>query len=193
MANANLLAAALSIFVVIGAVVAIAMTLSSAKAADGSSILNVPAAYTAAFSVLWFNGVGDGAANGWTTTGTVSVVGAAMDFTVTSAKEGRGENVVTFTGGQLFHGKTCVDPIKTPGYEIPNFSAADAAASAALTSDPTGELGACAGAVYGIHAFDADHVFCAEAGELKWIAGRSYKATITSFARGLRDRGACRR
>lgn len=182
MVNANLVASAVAIFAVIGAVVTIALTLSSAKAADGSSILNVPAAYTAFFSVVWTNGVGDGAPNGWTTTGTVSVVGAAMDFTVTSAKEGRGENVVTFTGGQLFHGKTCVDPIKT-SYEIPNFSAADAAASATLTSDPTGELGACAaGALYGIHAFDADHVFCAEAGQLKWFAGQSYKATITSFA-----------
>jgi len=180
MANATIIASAVAVLVVISAVVAIALNLSATQA-DGSRILDVPAAYTAEFSVVWRNGLGDGAANGWTTTGKVSVAGSNMDFSVSSAKAGEGEAVVTFTGGELFHGKTCVDPTKTP-YEVPAINAAAAAATATPVSDPTGELGACAGgALYGIHAFDADHVFCAVAGKLKWVVGRSYTATITSL------------
>lgn len=187
MANATIIASAVAVLVVIAAVVAIAINLTKTNA-DGSTskLLDIPSSYTANFNVVWRNGVGNNQPSGWTTTGTVSVAGAAMDFKVTNSKAGEPDAVTTYTGGHLYGGNICID-VASSGFDYPALQAIDVnGASSHATAVPApdaSEFWACAGgSTYSISAFAADHLLCVVGGKLKWAAGVSYKMTMTTFA-----------
>lgn len=175
MPSATIIASAVSILVVICAVIAIALNLSAAQATAQAAVLLIPNAYTATFHIDWVD-LATLLPTGYVTKGILSVELGTTSFAVTSLLNGTAQMLTTYTDGLLYGNSECIGAAS-------GFMGTDLKQSDALSIEPErADPDTCPnGFLYNVNAFYANHLLCIKNRVLQWVEGDAYKLTVTSF------------
>ena len=177
MPSATIIAASVSVLVVVCSVIAIALNLSAAIDSQAAAVLLIPNAYTATFHIDWVD-LATLLPTGYVTNGVLSVEMGTTSFAVTSLLNGTAQMLTTYTEGLLYGNSECIGAADAAGFMGTGVKQSDA-----LSIEPErADQDACAnGFIYSINAFYTNHLLCIKDRVLQWVQGDAYKLTVTSF------------
>ena len=177
MPSATIIASAISVLVIVCAVIAVALNLSSAQDASKAAILLIPNAYTATFRIDWLD-LATLVPTGYVTDGILSVELGTTSFAVHSLLNGTAQMLTTYTEGLLYGNSECIGAADAAGFMGTAVKQSDA-----LSIEPErADQDTCPnGFLYSVNAFYANHLLCIKDRVLQWVTGDAYKLTVTSF------------